>query len=99
MGLTIEQLAERAGMSANYLGAVERGTVNPSVSTIRALAQGLGVAPGELVGEVQPLSPTALELAQMFEHLSNEMKRIVLELLHAAARMLRTKSGGGGGDR
>ena len=97
LGLTLEQLAERAGMSANYLGSVERGTVNPSVSTIVALAQGLGVAPGELLGEVQQLTPTGRELAEMFELLSSEMKRIILELLRAAIRMMRSRTGGGGG--
>lgn len=95
--LTLEQLAERAGMSANYLGSVERGTVNPSVSTIVALAQGLGVAPGELLGEVQQLTPMGRELAEMFELLSSEMKRIILELLRAAIRMMRSRAGGNGG--
>lgn len=84
--LTLEQLAERAGMSANYLGAVERGSVNPSVSTIQALAKALGAAPGELVGEVEQLSPIARELAEMFELLSSEMKRVLLLLLRAAVR-------------
>lgn len=94
--LTLEQLAERAGMSANYLGSVERGTVNPSVSTVVALAHGLGVAPGELLGEVQQLTPTGREFAEMFELLSAEMKRIVLELLRAAVRMTRSRPGGSG---
>jgi transcriptional regulator with XRE-family HTH domain len=87
--LTIEQLAERAGMSANYLGSVERGTVNPSVSTIQALARALGVASGELVGEVEQLSPSGRELAEMFDQLSSEMKRVVLPLLRAAVRAAR----------
>jgi transcriptional regulator with XRE-family HTH domain len=84
--LTIEQLAELAGISANYLGAVERGTVNPSVSTIQALAKGLGVAPGELIGEVAELSTIGRELAELFDLLSHEMKRILLLLLRAAVR-------------
>lgn len=85
--LTLEQLAERAGMSSNYLGSIERGQVNPSVSTVVAVADGLGVAPGELVGEVQPLGAKGLEVAQMFDELAAEMKRVVLLLLRAAMKI------------
>lgn len=87
MKLTLEQLAERAGMSSNYLGSIERGQVNPSVSTVNAVADGLGIAPGELVGEVTKLSEPGLVVAQMFEQLAADMKRVVLLLLRAAMRV------------
>ena len=38
-GMTIEELAERAGLSTNYVGAVERGDRDPSLSTVVALAK------------------------------------------------------------
>lgn len=34
LGLSQEQLAERAGLSANYLGRIERGEVNASLDTL-----------------------------------------------------------------
>lgn len=85
--LTLEQLAERASMSSNYLGSIERGQVNPSVSTIHAVAEGLGVAPGELVGEVQPLTEQGNDVALMFDQLAADMRRVVLLLLRSAARI------------
>jgi transcriptional regulator with XRE-family HTH domain len=81
LGLTLEQLAERADMSSNYLGAVERGAANPSLSTVRAIAQALGISPGELFGEVQDLSPAAREVAALFELVSRDIQRLLLPLL------------------
>lgn len=46
--LTQEELAERAGLSANYVGEIERGERNPSALALFALARGLGVQPGTL---------------------------------------------------
>jgi transcriptional regulator with XRE-family HTH domain len=47
--LTQEELAERAGLSARYLGAVERGDVSASVTVLGRIADALGVEPAELV--------------------------------------------------
>jgi len=48
-GLTQEELAARAGVSKNALGALERGASEPRPSTIRRLAEALGCQPEELV--------------------------------------------------
>lgn len=47
--LTQEELAERAGLSARYLGAVERGDVSASITVLGQIADALGVEPAELV--------------------------------------------------
>ncbi|MCC8048754.1 MAG: helix-turn-helix domain-containing protein [Oscillospiraceae bacterium] len=41
--LTIEQLAERAGISDNFLGKIERGEGMPSLPTIDSIACALNV--------------------------------------------------------
>jgi transcriptional regulator with XRE-family HTH domain len=41
--LTQEQLAERAGLSDKFLGEVERGRGNPTLTTLAALGDALGV--------------------------------------------------------
>lgn len=51
-GWTQEQLAERADMNASYLGFVERGDNVPTLTIIIQIAEGLGVAPEELMREV-----------------------------------------------
>lgn len=45
---TQERLAEEAGLSAVYLGEIERGQVSPSFEVITDLARALDVEPGLL---------------------------------------------------
>lgn len=47
--LTIEALAEDAGISYSYLGEIERGLRNPTLSVISALARSLAVEAGDLL--------------------------------------------------
>jgi transcriptional regulator with XRE-family HTH domain len=78
LGLTLEQLAERSGLTPNYIG------------TVLALAKGLGVAPGELLGGVGELSPVSTEAATLIETLSPDVQVALLELLRALARKRRS---------
>mgnify|MGYP001602452447 CR=1 FL=1 len=48
-GLTIEALAQDAGISYSYLGEIERGMRNPSLAVIAALAGSLRVEPYRLL--------------------------------------------------
>ncbi len=47
--LTQEQVAERSGLSQQYLSDLERGRRNPTVITLYELAEALGVSHVELV--------------------------------------------------
>jgi transcriptional regulator with XRE-family HTH domain len=47
-GLTQEELADRAGLDRSYIGGVERGDRNPTLSVIEKIAQGLGLTLAEL---------------------------------------------------
>jgi transcriptional regulator with XRE-family HTH domain len=48
--LTREELGERAGVSADQIGRIERGvTTNPHMRTIRGLVKALEVGPTELL--------------------------------------------------
>jgi transcriptional regulator with XRE-family HTH domain len=46
--LTQEELADRAGLDRSYIGGVERGDRNPTLSVIEKIAQGLGITLAEL---------------------------------------------------
>jgi transcriptional regulator with XRE-family HTH domain len=59
--LTLEALAERADIDPTYLGGVERGQHNPTVSTVQRLARALGIEPGALLDETDSFSRTTLE--------------------------------------
>jgi len=47
---TQEQLAERAGLSYKFIGEVERGRGNPTLTTLLNLSDALGVGLGDLLG-------------------------------------------------
>lgn len=48
-GLTQEEVADRAGVSQQYLSGLERGGRNPSIETLVRIAVALGVTHVELV--------------------------------------------------
>ena len=48
-GLTQEQLAERCGMSQQYLSKLEQGRRNPTLVTVYEIATALGVSHMDLV--------------------------------------------------
>ena len=57
--LSIERTAQLAGISPSMLGQIERGLVNPSISVLSKLAQGLHV-PLEKLVEYRGESPVVL---------------------------------------
>ncbi len=83
VGWTIEELAERAGLSPNYIGTVENGRRDPSLSTILALAKGLRVPAGELLGGTRELSPAGCEVGRLFDAATPEGQRLARDLLLA----------------
>jgi len=89
LGLTIEALAERAGLTPNYLGTLEMGRRDPSLSTVVGLARALGVSLGDLLGGSAPVSAPALEAARLFEGVPPEMQEAVLRVLRAGQRRRR----------
>ena len=51
-GWTQDEMAERAGMNATYLGFIERGENVPTLTIILLLAETLAVDAGDLVRDV-----------------------------------------------
>lgn len=56
-GYSLEQLAERSGLSFRGLIYIEHGQRSPSVLTFLDIAVGLGVEPGELVNHIAREAP------------------------------------------
>jgi transcriptional regulator with XRE-family HTH domain len=52
--LTQEDLAEQAGLSMRYVGAIERGKASASVTVLGRIADALGVDPCELLHRFKP---------------------------------------------
>jgi transcriptional regulator with XRE-family HTH domain len=52
-GWSLVIAARRAGMNANYLGTLEKGSNMPSMETLFELAELYGLAASEIVAEVE----------------------------------------------
>ena len=78
-GLTQEQLAERAGLSARHIAKIEKGDVNPSFEVLSTLVKTLGVsfdaifdpASGQVAAELQ-------EIAGLYRACPEQGRRIIL---------------------
>ena len=53
--LSQEDLGARAGLHRNYIGAIERGEINPSFRTMLRLTRGLDMPLSRLVGDYELL--------------------------------------------
>jgi len=58
LGLTQEQLGEKADIHRTYLADIERGTRNPSVETTRRIAYALGISMSDLFKTAEAGTPT-----------------------------------------
>jgi len=84
-GRTQEQLAERVGLSVNYVSRIERGLENPTLETLLGLAEALKVELGDLFTfEQQESDPKRLR--QFLAHLLDEAKG---DQLSQAVKVLR----------
>lgn len=71
LGLTQAQVAEKAGMSAQVYGRIERGHMMPSVPAFRRMAVALGIDPGIL------LDMSAREVPSSDKDLSPEARKVM----------------------
>jgi len=85
-GLSQAELAEKAGISVPYLGAVERGDKWPSPATLSALARGLGHEPYALL---LPEGRSAQEIKKFIIRLEKDISTLVnqsVKVLNAIAK-------------
>jgi transcriptional regulator with XRE-family HTH domain len=80
-GMTLEQLAARSGLTPNYIGGVEIGKRDPSVSTMQKLAHGLNVHPSELLECVMDVSPAAMEVGRTVDGLPGEIRELFVTVM------------------
>lgn len=85
-GMSLEALAERAGLSANYVGSLEREPRDVSLRAVQRIAKALSVSVGELLGEgPDRLSPLALEAARQVDRLPPDVQDALVALLRTMA--------------
>lgn len=77
-GLTQEELAEKAGLHATYIGIIERGKQGASLDTIEKLAQALGVKEEKFFSFISRKYPIK-EKEGLIINLENTLRRQKIE--------------------
>jgi len=86
MGWTLHDLATRSGLTANFVGAIELGKRNPSLTTVSALAQGLRIPVRVLFGEPDTLSAGAMEVGRLYDTLDERVQSLCMQLVRTLAK-------------
>ena len=86
--LTQEQLAERAGLSPNYIGILERGEKLPSLETLLTLLNQLNVSADMVLCDVLTTG-YAIKGSQLSEQLAGCDKKVQDRVLAVVATLLR----------
>lgn len=89
LDMTLEGLSEVCGLTPNYIGTIETGKRDPSLTTVMSLAKGLKVRAGELLGSIPDLSPQAEEMARLFDDTLPEVQRAILKILRTTVSSAR----------
>jgi transcriptional regulator with XRE-family HTH domain len=89
-GLSQEQLAEKAGISVPFLGAIERGEKWPSPETFANIAYGLGVEPYDLV---KPENTSAQDVRQIIANLARDLSALVNQAVKTLNTVARESGG------
>jgi transcriptional regulator with XRE-family HTH domain len=80
LGWSLPELAKRSGLTYNYIGAVEMGHREPSLSTMLKLGKGFDVPLSELLGR-DGLSPVALECARLLDEAPQDVRDVIKSVL------------------
>jgi len=86
LDLTQEEVSERAGITQNFYGQIERGRKKGSLVTIKRIADALNVETGELFKEKVYLKKEDLamdEICRLLKDKSVKTKKCALKVLEA----------------
>ncbi len=86
IGLTQDQLAEKAGLSLKHLGEIERGRGNPTLTSLENLAAALKISIVQLFGfEAERLTPEQIrtEIDLIVQNASEEERNQMIRVLKA----------------
>lgn len=80
--LTIDALADRAGLSANYIGTIERGTRDPGLLSLCAIANALDMSMRELLGGyAERFSAETLQFVTLYDKAPPKIRSAIDVLL------------------
>ena len=87
-GLKQHALADRAGLSVNMVGRIERGEASPSLETIERIAAALDVPAAALFGAGTPAAPSP-ERGRLLQRLHGQLARLDDDALARAVKLIR----------
>jgi transcriptional regulator with XRE-family HTH domain len=87
LGMSLVKLAMLSGLTPNYIGKLERGKVNPALSTMTLIAAGLGAQLRELIGNIDKLSPSAVRMGHLLDQAPPQIQKGVLVLLRGSVKL------------
>ncbi len=83
-----EDLAEKANLSVNYVGAIERGEKTPSLETLLTIINTLGVSADMILADVIDIGYTVKNslLTEKLEKLSPEERSKIYDVIDTMIR-------------
>jgi transcriptional regulator with XRE-family HTH domain len=96
LGLSQWQLAERSGLSADFIGKVERGTTSPSIESLNHIAKALSLPLTDLFeGHPGADAPqgTLIELIQLCRARPSEDVALIVRVAQLIFQRMRDGSG------
>jgi transcriptional regulator with XRE-family HTH domain len=91
LGWTQARLAEKTGVTSNYIGVLERGLKLPTLDTLVLLAKALDMSPAALLGDVRPRDQWLDDVLAVASTIPESRRGLALAVLKALATW---KSGG-----
>jgi transcriptional regulator with XRE-family HTH domain len=85
--LTQEQLAERAGLSYKFIGEVERGTGNPTVDSLAAIARAMNLDLTEFFKVSDKATPSSVPV-ELSETDLNEIRDALIKVEQVLGRLM-----------
>lgn len=80
-GLSLDELAQRCGVSRSMLSQIERDTTNPTVATLWRITQTLGVSIDEVLGQPKPAAQIEWTPQHALPHMSSADGLVQLRVL------------------
>lgn len=94
LNISQEELGERSGLHATYIGQVERGEKNASLESIQKLSQGLGVPISKLF-ECFPIdnseSSYASEIYSVVLDMDRDTQKHLLNIINEISKISKSK--------
>ena len=90
-GLSQEHLAEQASLRPTYIGEIERGETNPSLTTLQSIADALRINIGDLIPSPtlkEPTTETELLTSQILGLVRSEPPHIQKALLNVLKSLI-----------